>query len=401
MTRKYCVLRDMSRASTSGPFEAGAGVVGGIGRIGEVAAEPRVESVVLSKRELRDVARDPEVAAVAPVMPTSLVAPVEAEGDVSGGAERAGAVTWGVRAVGADVSAFTGDGVVVAVLDTGIDPGHAAFAGMTLVEEDFTGMGTGDKVGHGTHCAGTIFGRAVEGTRIGVAPGVQKALIGKVLGDDGSGSTEGLMRGLQWALAGGAQVISLSLEFDFPRLVDEVVGEGMPVRAATSLALESYRANLRLFDAFMQLVAARAGAAGGTVVVAAAGNGSRRNASPPFEIAVALPAAAQGVISVGALRESAQGLAVAPFSNTFPQISAPGVDVVSASSGGGLRSSQGTSMAAPHVAGAAALWWEQVLGSPVPATAATVTARLLAGATVAPLAGDDVADRGVGIVRAP
>ena len=107
--------------------------------------------------------------------------------------------TWGVKAVGADVSARTGAGIVVAVLDTGIDASHPAFAGVEIIEEDFSGYGNGDVQGHGTHCAGTIFGRDVDGMRIGVAPGVTKALIGKVLGDDGNGGSDMLFRGIQWA----------------------------------------------------------------------------------------------------------------------------------------------------------------------------------------------------------
>jgi hypothetical protein len=59
-------------------------------------------------------------------------------------------------------------------------------------------------------------------------------------------------------------------------------------------------------------------------------------------------------------------------------------------------------MATPHVAGVAALWWEEVTASPLPAVASTVTSRLLAHADTAALAPDvDVADRGVGVVRAP
>src|SRR5690606_32349965 len=109
----------------------------------------------------------------------------------------------------------------------------------------------------------------------------------------------------------------------------------------------------------------------GCVVVAAAGNESKRQINPDFEIAVSLPAAADGIASTGALGQSANGLVVAPFSNTFPQVAAPGVGVISAQTGGGLRSLNGTSMATPHVAGVAALWWEEVAASPLPSTAAT------------------------------
>jgi subtilisin family serine protease len=292
--------------------------------------------------------------------------------------------------------------VTVAVLDTGIDNAHAAFQGVDLTEEDFSGSGNGDVDGHGTHCAGTIFGREVEGTRIGVATGVTQALIGKVLNDDGEGDSDMLFRGIQWAVANGAQVISMSLGFDFPGMVQRRQQQGWPVDLATSVALEAYRGNLRMFDALMQLIRSQAAFTPGTVVVAASGNESKRQTNPNHEIAASLPAAAEGVVSTGALAQSANGLTVAPFSNTFVQVSAPGVAIVSAKAGGGLRSLNGTSMATPHAAGVTALWWEEVTASPLPATAGTVTAHLLAKADLTALApGVDVADRGVGLVRAP
>jgi subtilisin family serine protease len=211
-----------------------------------------------------------------------------------------------------------------------------------------------------------------------------------------------LFRGIQWAVQGGAQVISMSLGFDFPGLVARLVRAGWPAELATSAALEAYRGNLRMFDALMQLIRSQAAFGSGTVVVAAAGNESRRQVSADFEIAVSLPAAAEGIVSVGALGRSPTGFTIAPFSNTFPQISAPGVAVVSAKAGGGLVSFNGTSMATPHVAGVAALWWEEVTTSPLPPTASVVTSRLLANADIAALAaGVDVADRGVGLAKAP
>ncbi|SDQ08261.1 S8 family serine peptidase [Quadrisphaera sp. DSM 44207] len=393
MARTYTILREAGRPRTASPFDLAAPRA--------LAAEgvdlALVDVAELGKAELADVARDPQVRAVAPVMPTTLVRPRAGEAP-----QEAGGATWGVQEVGADTSARTGAGVLVAVLDTGVEASHPAFAGVELVEEDFSGAGTGDREGHGTHVAGTVFGRDVEGTRIGVAPGVQRALIGKILGDDGSGESDMVFRGIQWAVSEGAQVVSMSIGFDFPGLVAQLVADGWPTDLATSAALEAYRGNLRMFDALMAVVRARSAFGTGAIVVAAAGNESQRDVDPSYEIAAALPAAAEGVVSVGALARSPEGLVVAPFSNTFPQVSAPGVDVLSAALGGGLVSLSGTSMATPHVAGVAALWWEQVLASPLPATAATVLAQLVGSASYAPFAPDvDVADRGVGLVRAP
>lgn len=392
--RDYVVLRDLQVPRTNEPF--GGGLRGSSFTFEEgPPPEPRVEVERLDTKGVLEVARDNEVVALCPNMPTKLIKPMGAA------AEAAPGDAWGVATVGADASAFTGANVVVAVLDTGIDRSHPAFTGVTLVEKDFTGSGDGDVVGHGSHCAGTIFGRDVDGARIGVARGVTKALIGKVLPDAGGGTSDMIVRAINWAVDEGADVVSMSLGWDFPGLVEQLTGEGWPADLATSRALEDYRANLGLFDALMDLVRKRS-LFGSAVVVAAAGNDSKRSVHSDYEIATTLPAAAEGVISVGALASDGTLLRVAPFSNTFPQLSAPGVAIKSAQRGGGTCEMDGTSMACPHVAGVAALWWEAVRSGPVPPTALIVQSKLLALARNDLFAeGVQIPDRGAGLATSP
>lgn len=392
----YVIVRDLQRRTAEPP-----GVLRGAER-GPAPApgDLQVEVERLDRRDRTELARDPDVLAVTPSMPTRLIEPVDADDAARGTA--AGSSTWGVEAVGAATSGYDGADVTVAILDTGIDADHDAFAGVELVQRDFSGDGDGDRQGHGTHCAGTVFGRDVDGLRIGVAPGTSRALIGKVLGDNGGGSSEMIFRGITWAVEQGADVISMSLGFDFPGMVSARVADGWPADLATSAALEAYRGNLRVFDALMGLVRAREAFGQGTILVAAAGNESRREVHPDYEIAASLPAAAQGVVSVGALGQTDAGLDVARFSNTYPVVSGPGVGVISAAVGGGTRALSGTSMACPHVAGVTALWWQAVRASDVPPSPQTVAARVRTSArTDVFVPSLDVLDRGVGLVTAP
>lgn len=363
--------------------------------------EFRVDVERLGVRDHAEMRRDPEAVVVARPMPVALIAPVSMSAPDAAPAHVHGA-TWGVFVTGALQSPYTGAGVTVAVLDTGIDAGHEAFRGIELVQRDFTGEGDGDTDGHGTHVAGTIFGQTVQGVRYGVAPGVRRALIGKVLGDRRTATTEELAAAVQWAADGGATVINMSMGFDFPKMVSDAVELGLPVDLATSRALAQYRDNIRFFDALLQLLRTRAATSSGTLIVSAAGNESRRELHPEYTIDVAPPAAAEGVLAVAALGTAGaphDNLSVAPFSNVRAAVAAPGAGIYSAKSGGGYTVCNGTSMASPHVAGVAALWAERQLQRNGMVNVQSLDAKLRGTARGLPNA--SYLDVGDGLIAAP
>ncbi|RXD05820.1 peptidase S8 [Sphingomonas sp. UV9] len=385
--RKYVILRKQS------PARGGERTRG----VDQFKATPPGSIVYerLTQRDAASIAAEPDVEAIAPAMAIKLIKPFEA-------GAAAAADAWGLDATGALASKYTGSDVSVAVLDTGLDASHPAFAGIDIEQRDFSGDGDGDRQGHGTHCAGTIFGRDVDGVRIGIARGVNRALIGKVLGDSGGGDSEMIVDGINWALSRGANVISMSLGFDFPGMVASWLDDNWPVELATSNALEAYRVNLRAFDAVMNLTKARGGLGGGALVVAASGNESRRDEHPDWRIAASIPAAADDVISVAAVGRGEDRLTVAGFSNSMAMVSAPGVDILSARTGGGLHSLSGTSMACPHTAGIAALWWEAIGKGGRTPTPLNVRAALIQNARRDAF-GEEYAevDVGQGLVTAP
>jgi subtilisin family serine protease len=247
-----------------------------------------------------------------------------------------------------------------------------------------------------------LFGRDVGAARIGVARGVTRALIGKAVGDRGKGNTAMLFQALQWAIGESVDVVSMSIGFDFPGLVEDRIAKGWKPRQAASDALVAYGNNLRLFDAMMAMVRARAQFNEGTVIVAASGNESDRLRD--IHIATSVPAAAEGVISVGALGQKGGAHEVAFFSNTAPLLCAPGMHIPSAKPGGGLTVKHGTSMACPHVAGVATLWWEALRAESPDgrASADDVVMRLKARARRnGVFAAFSRLDHGAGLVTAP
>ena len=259
-------------------------------------------------------------------------------GDSQVAAARAAAdpdLTWGIKAIGADRSPFTGKGIKIAVLDTGLDLTHPDFQGRTIVTKSFIPDhdAVQDIVGHGTHCIGTAAGPLAGNghARYGVASQAE-IYVGKVLNDSGSGAESWVLAGMNWAIEQGCEVISMSL--------GRATQPGEPP------------------DEFYEEVGKTALEAG-SIIVAAAGNESARQFG---HIApVGSPANAPSIFAVAAVDSD---MKIANFScgeinptGGEVNIAGPGVDIFSSfPMPERYKRLRGTSMATPHVAGAAALW---------------------------------------------
>ncbi|MGA4839942.1 S8 family peptidase [Streptomyces sp. G45] len=238
---------------------------------------------------------------------------------------------------------YDGKGVKIAVLDTGVDATHPDLKDQVTAEKNFTpSPDTKDRIGHGTHVASTAAGTGAKsgGKFKGVAPGA-KVLNGKVLGDEGSGDDSGIIAGIEWAAAEGADVVNLSLGGGDTPGVD-------PLEAAVN----------------------KVSADKGVLFSISAGNEGEPGS-------VGSPGSADAALTVGAVDDNDK---LAEFSSQGPRVgdgaikpdvTAPGVDITAAAAPGsaiekevgqnpeGYLTISGTSMAAPHAAGAAALLKQQ------------------------------------------
>jgi subtilisin family serine protease len=296
--------------------------------------------------------------------------------------------------------AEAGDGLRVAILDSGIDLEHPVFRHTKPICKDFTGNGIADAHGHGTHCASTLFGgQTSEGhPRLGIVPRATP-MIAKVLDAQGRGDCINLVDAIIWAGQNGASVISISIGLDFPGFAHELQENGMPASAATSAAISAYLANLQLFDSLADHLL-RAEAIGRcSIIVAAAGNESSRKGTRPYIISASPLAAGTHVITVGAATLAEDGIIeVASYSNSGADIFGPGTDVSGAIPGGSLALMSGTSMATPFVAGAAALMIDKLRKSNVFRSDQIFAA---IRANTSPVRDANDADGNAGLVRVP
>ncbi|WP_176560212.1 S8 family serine peptidase [Brevibacillus dissolubilis] len=264
------------------------------------------------------------------------------------------ATPWGIRAIGADLAQShkeTDKKVKIAVFDTGIAP----HTDLSVTEAVYFGekiRTTTDDNGHGTHVAGTIAALNNNSGVVGAAPEAELYSV-KVLDQNGSGSYSQVIEAIDWAIDQKIDIISMSFGGNtYSQALHEAV---------------------QVADNH------------GILLIAAAGNGGQGEETETY------PARYPEVLSVGAINQSYKR---AYFSSTGEELDlvAPGSTVLSTTMDGGTGTKSGTSMAAPHVAGVAALIW----GADKKLTNDDVKKRLIESAT--PLG--DQREYGHGLVNA-
>ncbi len=249
---------------------------------------------------------------------------------------------WGIKSIGIERALYTGKGIDVCILDTGLEMSHPDFSSREIEGRSFI-QGedwSKDPNGHGTHCTGISAGnlRSDTGKRYGIAKDCNLK-IAKVLSDKGKGTTSSVIDAIDWAITKQFRILSLSLASpvalnEKPSVLFETIG---------TRALEN-----------------------NCLIIAAAGNDSNR---PSLPKPVSSPANSLSIMAVAAIDGQ---MRVAKFSNgglnpsTGGNINvcAPGVDIFSTYPKNTKNKNyyfalSGTSMATPHVSGLAALYMEQ------------------------------------------
>ncbi len=260
---------------------------------------------------------------------------------------------WAMSRFGAEKvwKKATGRGVVVAVVDTGVQANHADLKGHVLAGRDFVAPGTSasDENGHGTHVAGIISAVANNKRGIaGLAPS-SRILPVRVLDNRGEGSSDDVAKGIIWAVKAGAKVINLSL------------GSSQSDTAGQQAIAYAVSKNVVVVAA-----AGNDGCGGGGLLGLGGGGGLLGLGGPPHSY----PAEYPNVLAVGAINSDGS---VASYSNCgeYVDVVAPGSSIVSTmignpssqlgcQAGSGYCYLSGTSMATPYTAAAAALKIEQL-----------------------------------------
>ena len=252
---------------------------------------------------------------------------------------------WNLAQIGASDawSVSTGAGVVIGIVDSGIDASHPDLAGKVDAFADCLGgscrEGTArDSDGHGTAVAGIAAAKTGNGAGIaGVAPDA-RLVVARVLGPDGSGVTEDINRAIQWVVDKGARVVNLSLGEPDLVIVSRL---GTPLKPGVEYAWSR-----------------------GAIPVLASGNyedlsgSGSANYGDLHAVVVGATDKAGKVPGYSTSLGNAMWGLVAPGGNG----KGPGVDVISPIPGGRYEWVAGTSMAAPHVSGSLALLLAQGLG---------------------------------------
>jgi subtilisin family serine protease len=291
-----------------------------------------------TKSEIEDLAKHEDVESV-DVNPTFRV-PEILRTPLEDAPEAVDGSAWGVAKIQAPEvwGGFgRGRGIIVGHLDTGVDDTHPALAGKVALFEEFDSLGsplgsaTHDSGSHGTHTAGTICGRNYNGINIGVAPEAQ--LASALVLPGGGGTFAQIVAGMQWAVTQNVNVINMSLG-----------GQGY-----TNLW------NLPVLNATLS----------GALIVASIGNSGHDTTGGPgndfFSVGVgathyrdAVAGFSGGQTLVGVWHDVLSPI-FGPLTYMKPDLSAPGVQVLSSVPGPDIAAFNGTSMAAPHVAGSVAL----------------------------------------------